>query len=188
MPSKDSPRRGSRRPRPKHGESSRRNHQKKRRSHTRRPGTSSDDTGETRGSHSLSSGALAQLEKENAKRKKHAERDRRRASHRREEPRRNADAEREHLRSRKHKHKKKRVVSGAIMEEGRAKGHNRGWSEDSYEKEELLPRPKKRWNKKRLREFCLSLLMQFGADLASSSPFRCKSCARHHYSGCCCGG
>ncbi|KAK3186211.1 hypothetical protein K4F52_004975 [Lecanicillium sp. MT-2017a] len=44
------------------------------------------------------------------------------------------------------------------MEEGRAKGHNRGWSEDSYEKEELLPRPKKRWNKKRL-------LLLLGASL-----------------------
>ena len=160
MPSKDSPRRGSRRPRPKHGESARRNHQRKRRSHTKRPGTSSDDTGETRGSHSLSPGALAQLEKENAKRKKQAEKERRKASHRREEPRRDPDAERAHLRSRKQqKNKKKRVVSGAIMEEGRAKGHNRGWSEDSYEKEEYLPRPKKRWNKKKLRELTFYFIL-----------------------------
>ncbi len=51
------------------------------------------------------------------------------------------------------------------MEEGRAKGHNRGWSEDSYETEEFLPRPKKKWNKKKLCELnmvfigCNRLLM-----------------------------
>lgn len=35
------------------------------------------------------------------------------------------------------------------MEEGRARGHNRGWSDESYEKDELLPQPKKKWSKKK---------------------------------------
>ncbi|OAA52604.1 glucan 1,3-beta-glucosidase precursor [Beauveria brongniartii RCEF 3172] len=35
------------------------------------------------------------------------------------------------------------------MEEGRARGHQRGWSDESYEKDELLPQPKKGWTKKK---------------------------------------
>ncbi|KAM3557915.1 hypothetical protein MY1884_004256 [Beauveria asiatica] len=35
------------------------------------------------------------------------------------------------------------------MEEGRARGHQRGWSDESYEKDELLPRRKKGWTKKK---------------------------------------
>lgn len=35
------------------------------------------------------------------------------------------------------------------MEEGRARGHNHGWSDESYEKDELLPQPKKKWSKKK---------------------------------------
>ncbi|KAJ4158575.1 uncharacterized protein LMH87_009094 [Akanthomyces muscarius] len=35
------------------------------------------------------------------------------------------------------------------MEEGRARGHHRGWSDESYEKDGLLPQPKKKWTKKK---------------------------------------
>ncbi|EJP65286.1 beta-glucosidase 6 [Beauveria bassiana ARSEF 2860] len=35
------------------------------------------------------------------------------------------------------------------MEEGRARGHQRGWSDESYEKDELLPQPKNGWSKKK---------------------------------------
>ncbi len=35
------------------------------------------------------------------------------------------------------------------MEEGRARGHHRGWSDETYEKEELLPQPNKKWTKKK---------------------------------------
>lgn len=151
MAPQDSPRRSNRRPRPRHGESPRNSPRKhgqsgqKRRSHTRRPATASDDAGEDRGSHSLSSGALAQLNKEHAKRKKTP--DRRRSSYRPVD----RIVEQEHIRPRKKpRHKKKRVVSGAIMEEGRARRHGRHWSDESFEKEEYYHKPPSKWKNKKL--------------------------------------
>lgn len=94
--------------------------------------------------------ALNQLNKENTKRKSRNS-DRRRAPHHRYEDEPDAEAERalERERKRKEKKRKKRVVSGAVMEEGRARGHQRGWSDESYEKDELLPQTKRSWSKKK---------------------------------------
>ncbi|KGQ04923.1 putative glucan 1,3-beta-glucosidase D [Beauveria bassiana D1-5] len=168
MPSRESPRE-ARRSRPRSGDRSRRHQERKRRSHTKRPGTASDDTREsretretretrasrsTKSSQKLSAGALNQLDRENAKRKSRKP-DRRRASHHRREDDYEYEAERAYEKERRRKEKekekkrKKRVVSGAIMEEGRARGHQRGWSDESYEKDELLPQPKKGWSKKK---------------------------------------
>ncbi|KAM3514825.1 hypothetical protein MY11210_001549 [Beauveria gryllotalpidicola] len=103
-----------------------------------------------------SSVALNQLDRENAKRKSRKP-DRRRVSHHRHEDDYEYEVERAYEKERrqkekekeKKKKKKKRVVSGAVMEEGRARGHQRGWSDESYEKDELLPQPKKGWTKKK---------------------------------------
>ncbi|KAJ2970615.1 hypothetical protein NQ176_g8107 [Zarea fungicola] len=167
MPSRDSPR-TARRQRPQGGDQSRRHHERKKRAPTKRPGTASDDTGETResrdtretrhtrdtrgtrSSQKLSSGALDRLNKENTKRKSRNA-DRRRVSHHRYEDVYNREEEQafERERKRREKKKKKRVVSGAVMEEGRARGHIRGWSEESYEKEKLLQQPKPKWSRKK---------------------------------------
>lgn len=151
MATGDSPR-SANRPRNRQGESSRRNQHRKKRAQTRRPGSGSDETNGERSSKSLSSGALDQLNRENAKQKKHAER-RQRGGHAAEY----RNAEQTPLRNpRAHtKHKKKRVVSGAVMEEGRARGgRQRGeWREDSLDKEEFyLPQRRKAKPKKKLCE------------------------------------
>lgn len=144
----ESSRPSNRRQRPRNSESAKRRDQRKKKSHHRRPATASDDTREDAGSHSLSSNALAALNKQHAKQKKHGgDRDRRKPSYRIVE----ADADKDQPRTRKPpKRKKKRVVSGAIMEEGRARGHGRNWSDDSYEKEEYyVNKKKKSWSKKK---------------------------------------
>ncbi|KAK0377747.1 beta-glucosidase 6 [Colletotrichum paranaense] len=62
---------------------------------------------------------------------------------------------------REHKNKKKRVVSGAIMEEGRSRGHLRGggWnsSDHSFEKEYLMEDPPKPVKKRKKLWICLSV-------------------------------
>lgn len=162
----ESSRPSSHRPR----DSSGRNHRhKKRRSQghgTRRPATDSGESREERRSQTLSADALARLNEDNTRRHKkrresNAERprdaERRRA--RREEYRdapkekpkkvkREEDRDLPYEKPRKeHKSKKRRVVSGAVMEEGRSRGHLRGggWSSSghSIEKEYLMDDPPK---------------------------------------------
>lgn len=147
-----------------------RNQHRKKRSRDQRPNTGTD---ESRGdsSHALSSEALAQLERRNQRDKRKAERTRRTSrganyheveqSPRRERERtrdhdrerrreRTADAPREKPQATAKDRKKRRVVSGAIMEEGRARGSGlrggRGeehrWSEQSLDKEDYYHRPK----------------------------------------------
>ncbi|GJC96664.1 betaglucosidase 6 [Colletotrichum higginsianum] len=134
------------------------------------PATESGESRDERRSQTLSADALAALNHENTKRRKRREsrdpeRDAERAAERaerrrarreqqyrdapRERPRR---AEREEDREavyekprRDHKSRKRRVVSGAVMEEGRSRGHLRGggWSSsnNSLEKEYLMDDP-----------------------------------------------
>ncbi|PNY28199.1 glucan 1,3-beta-glucosidase D [Tolypocladium capitatum] len=132
------------------GESSRRNQHRKRRSHTRRPATSEGESRGERGSQSLSTGALAQLNREH-ERHKHTPEGRKRPH--REKHR---GPETTPLKPRKHHHKnkKRRVVSGAMMEEGRVRESGLrgggGWSEDSFEKEDYYHRSRRRKPKKKL--------------------------------------
>lgn len=136
------------------GESSRRNQHRKRRSNTRRPATASDESRDERRSQALSSGALAQLNRDNERRKHKAEKESRRRKHRGEHYQEVDTTPRSTPRKpRKHdKHKKRRVVSGAVMEEGRAgRSGLRGggsWGADDFDKEEFYRRPKKKSRKK----------------------------------------
>ncbi|CAJ0547987.1 Ff.00g047410.m01.CDS01 [Fusarium sp. VM40] len=137
----------------------RKNGQRKRKSESsRRPVPDSEDNRD-RSSRTLSANALADLERENARQKKRSERASRaykgesRKPPRSEEYRKIA-RDRDPDRPRTHgKSKKKRVVSGAIMEEGHSKAHLRGGggSVDTVEQEKDYYRskpPKK--NKKKL--------------------------------------
>ncbi|KAI9151750.1 putative glucan 1,3-beta-glucosidase D [Paramyrothecium foliicola] len=137
--------------RDRHGDSAKRHQNKKRRSKTTRPETSSDDSHSGRRSNALSADALAQLNRDNVRSKHRSERDKR---VRREEYRAAAQHP-DKLPRGKDSRKKRRVVSGAIVEEGRAATGLRGgaWSEDSYEKGDYYQRsaPKKR--KKKLCKF-----------------------------------
>lgn len=114
--------------------------------------TASDESRDERGSHSLSAGALAQLERDNARRKKRPERaarDHRGTYHAAD---RTPIATPEKTRK-QNRGKKRRVVSGAIMEEGRARTGMRGgqmMSEDSYDKEDYYRQPKPKKSKKKL--------------------------------------
>ncbi|KAH7271307.1 hypothetical protein FSOLCH5_004177 [Fusarium solani] len=166
MPESSRPSRSHRpreRDRQRNGQSSRKNgHKKKRSSGSRRPAAGSEEARD-RSSKSLSAGALADLDRENARQKKRSERASRanrdesrrpvRANH--DEPRRrdrDRERDRDPDRPRTHrKGKKRRVVSGAIMEEGRAQTELRGGggSIDSLEKDFYQrERPKK--SKKKL--------------------------------------
>ncbi|KAH7019263.1 glycoside hydrolase superfamily [Ilyonectria destructans] len=155
------PSRGQRpRDRQRNGQSAKKTGNKKKKSQgSRRPPSGSDesrgeDRGESRGesrgegsSKSLSAGALADLNKEHIRQKRRAERAKRAN---RDEYR---DRDRNLERPRKdRKDKKRRVVSGAIMEEGRAsglRGGNNRWSDDSLDKDFYnKERPKK--SKKKL--------------------------------------
>ncbi|WYZ37771.1 hypothetical protein EsH8_II_001277 [Colletotrichum jinshuiense] len=176
----ESSRPSSHRPR----DSSGRNHRhKKRRSQghgTRRPATDSGESREERRSQTLSADALARLNEDNTRRHKkrresNAERprdaERRRA--RREEYRdapkekpkkvkREEDRDLPYEKPRKeHKSKKRRVVSGAVMEEGRSRGHLRGggWSSSghSIEKEYLMDDPPKPVKKRKKLWICLGI-------------------------------
>ncbi|KAJ4263930.1 hypothetical protein NW762_005968 [Fusarium torreyae] len=159
MPSRESSRpshshRPRDRDRDRHGQ--RKNGQRKKRSQTsRRPVSGSEDSRD-RGSRTLSANALADLERENARQKKRSERasrahrDESRKPERRDEQRRR---DREPDKPRTHrKDKKRRVVSGAIMEEGQARTHLRGgWgSVDSVEQEKdfYLSKPPKKSKRK----------------------------------------
>lgn len=166
------PSRGQRpRDRQRNGQSAKKTGNKKKKSQgSRRPPSGSDesrgeDRGESRGesrgegsSKSLSAGALADLNKEHIRQKRRAERAKRAN---RDEYR---DRDRNLERPRKGpKDKKRRVVSGAIMEEGRAsglRGGNNRWSDDSLDKDFYnKERPKK--SKKKLCEW--HALWQWGS-------------------------
>lgn len=171
MARRQSSSRPANRHRERHGESSGRYKDRKRRSQAQRPGTSSD---ESRGSHSLSADALARLERENARQKRRAGRTKKAkgANYREvdQEPRRERARERTRDRERdrdedrgrerpkdKDRKKKRRVVSGAVMEEGRAKSGLRGgqnnewrWSDQSFEKEDYYHRPRPKKSRKKL--------------------------------------
>ncbi|KAG9251456.1 glycoside hydrolase superfamily [Emericellopsis atlantica] len=166
-------------------ESTNRDRQRKKRSRDPRPETSS---GESRGSGPLSAEALARLERQNAREKRREGRTRkadrvdyheveqeprRERAHRRERSERpkertrdrsrnhgyDEERERELERPKAKKGKKKRVVSGAIMEEGKARpalrgGRNEEWrsSEQSFEKQDYYHRPSKKKKKKKLKK------------------------------------
>ncbi|KAG5933514.1 hypothetical protein E4U60_004428 [Claviceps pazoutovae] len=135
------------RQRPGATEPSTRQHRKKRSTMRKSDPTSnseeSRDEGRSRGSSShktLSSGALAQLNRENERRKQRADRERRRQRRGGYEEVDGAPRVAAPIYSRKHAPtKKRRVVSGAIMEEGRARTSGlRGggsWGEDEFERE-----------------------------------------------------
>ncbi|KAF5657817.1 glucan 1,3-beta-glucosidase [Fusarium heterosporum] len=137
----------------------RKNGQRKRKSQSSRRPVSESEDNRDRKSRTLSANALADLERENARQKKRSERASRAYrdesrkpgrsdDHRRRERDRDPDKPRTHG-----KNKKRRVVSGAVMEEGQAKTHIRGgWgSVDSVEQEKdfYLNKPPKK-NKKKL--------------------------------------
>lgn len=145
------------------GQSSRKDQHRKRRS--QRPAPESSESRAERSSAALSAGALAQLDREYQRQKRRSERSERAERRERvERPersrRRNRDephaVEREHVveKPRKqHNGKKKRVVSGAILEEGRARSGlrgGRGGSEDSFEKEDYYAEAKPKKSRKKL--------------------------------------
>lgn len=165
------------------GESATRNQHRKKKSATRRPDTGrSDESREAKPSQKLSIGALAQLNQQSTRPKKRPERpkpDRPRAERQEREAQRpnlaerlrpektkrvnrdeyrevqdrSPDKPRRHERETK---RKKRVVSGAIMEEGRARMGLRGGgasSQESNEKEDYYQRPKKKQPKRKLCRF-----------------------------------
>ncbi|KAF4868804.1 putative glucan 1,3-beta-glucosidase D [Colletotrichum siamense] len=194
----ESSRPSSHRPR----DSSGRKHQhKKRRSQDQRSRRPATDSGESRGSQTLSADALAQLNQENTRRPKRrgsdarprdperdAERERLRRERRERRARRaaaeSADAPREkdpprerprrvqkeeyrdlpYEKPRKDRHKKKRVVSGAILEEGRGSRGLRGggWSStdsNSLEKERLVDDPPGPIKKRKKLWICLGVCL-----------------------------
>ncbi|KAK7420296.1 hypothetical protein QQZ08_010496 [Neonectria magnoliae] len=134
------------RERARNGHTSKKTGHKKKKPRTRRPVSGSEDSRAAGSSKTLSAGALAELERANAREKKRAERAKR--------PSRDEYRDREPERPRKHrKPAKRRVVSGAVMEEGRASGLRGGinrWSDDSldkdfYEKQRPKKSKKKLW-------------------------------------------
>ncbi|KAF4981833.1 hypothetical protein FDECE_17624 [Fusarium decemcellulare] len=161
MPPRESSRPSHRpreRDRQRNGQSSRKNANRKKKSQaSRRPASGSEDSRD-RGSKTLSAGALADLDRENARQKKRSERASRgtRDGSRRpervirdEQRRRDRDPDKPRAHR---KEKKRRVVSGAIMEEGRAKTELRGgWgSIDSMEEKDFYHRQKPKKSKKKL--------------------------------------
>lgn len=157
--------RESGRPSRKSRDAERRRHEKRKSSH-RKNHSSSEDADSSGRSHALSANALAQLNRENARRSTQARRESDlRAQERRErrakrakrdrdddrEVRRPADARDERHRKRR----KQRVVSGAILEEGRGVSGIRGGtggSYDSLEKEDFPPWPDP--SKKKRKRLC----------------------------------
>ncbi|KAF4974341.1 hypothetical protein FZEAL_8739 [Fusarium zealandicum] len=146
------------RERQRNGQTSRKNgHRKKRSQGTRRPASGSEDSRD-QSSKTLSAGALAYLEKENARRKKRSERASRALrdeSRRPDRPSRDEHRRRDRDPERPRAHRKenkRRVVSGAIMEEGRAKSGLRGggWSMDSLEEKDFYQRERPKKSKKKL--------------------------------------
>ncbi|OAA51888.1 exo-beta-1,3-glucanase [Metarhizium rileyi] len=144
------------------GESSKRHQHRRKRPAAGRPGATSkaeerrEEKRHRRASSSqnLSAGALAQLDREHDRRKRKTDKDRRK--HQRGEyqevgttPRSTPQKPRK-----PHKSKKRRVVSGAVMEEGRAgRSGLRGggsWGEDEFDKEELYRRRRREKPKKKL--------------------------------------
>lgn len=121
-----------------------------------------DESQAERSTHTLSTDALARYNREQERKKRRAER----AARRGEGPvipERAKRASRDGYRSEDHhierpkkhaKSKKRRVVSGAVMEEGMARSGIRGggsFSDDGYEKEDFYREPrKKKKNKKKL--------------------------------------
>jgi glucan 1,3-beta-glucosidase len=149
--------------RQRRGETSRKNqHRKKKSQSSRRPLTASDDSRDDTASHALSADALAQLNRHHAKSKNkpptRPERTKKVGRNEYRELRRQAEREHEEQRPRRKADgaKKRRVVSGAIMEEGRVRRSGlRGggqWSEDSYEKDFYDSRKPKKKSKKK---FCM---------------------------------
>lgn len=152
------------------GTASRKNgHRKKKSSQgSRRPVSGGEESRGDRSSKSLSAGALDQLNQSNERDRRRAERAARAAERtqraeraerveraRRSRPSNNEyrDSEEETPRK-KTKDRKRRVVSGAIVEEGRAsglRGGNNRWSDDSLgEKDFYQPRKTKTGKKKKL--------------------------------------
>ncbi|KAF5021062.1 hypothetical protein F66182_6895 [Fusarium sp. NRRL 66182] len=159
MPPRESSRPShSQRPRDRDRERRKNGQRKKRSQGSRRPASGTEE-GRDRSSRTLSADALADLERDNARHKKRSERanrahrDESRRPERRDEHRRR-DRDRDPDRPRtQHKGKKRRVVSGAIMEEGQSRAHLRGGggSVDSMEQEKDFyhAKPPKK-NKKKL--------------------------------------
>lgn len=149
-------------PRARHrhgGEASKRDQHRKRKTHTRRPTASTDESRGEESSQGLSAGALAQLNRANARQKPRGEQRKRTPRQAIPEPDTRAPKTRKHQhvdqRKSTKKGKKRRVVSGAVMEEGRVgrqglRGGG-GWSEGSLEKEGLYQRPRKK-SRRRLCE------------------------------------
>jgi glucan 1,3-beta-glucosidase len=137
--------------------------------------SASDESREgDRSSQALSAGALAQLNRDNhkrsrggggvspAKKKTRPERTKKVAREDYRELTRDAERERHdrHREKRRGDGKKRRVVSGAVMEEGRVRNGLRGgghWSEDSLEKDYYNTKAPKKRSKKRLCGFILLL-------------------------------
>lgn len=150
------------RPSRRHHDSGTRRHKKRKSSHRKHASTSEEaDSG--RRSHSLSADALAQLNRDNARRSSHTRRvselrplrepERKPKRAHRDKEARGSPGDREERHRAK---RKRRVVSGAILEEGRGShglrgGH--GYSYDSLEKDDHYgwPEPKKN-KRKRLCE------------------------------------
>ncbi|KAK2591491.1 hypothetical protein QQS21_010811 [Conoideocrella luteorostrata] len=156
------PDRHRRRHQPGDGEAKRNQH-RKRRSTTRRPGTSSNseesrEEPRSRGSSqkTLSSGALAQLNRENERRKQRSEKERRKRQRGEYQEVDVTPRSTPQKPKKQHKSKKRRIVSGAIMEEGRAgRSGLRGggsWGEDDLDKEEYYRRSRDKKPKKKKKK------------------------------------
>ena len=157
------PKRASRPPahrsRHRNAESSRKKQQRKSSSkpqHHRRPATSSDESRDEGRSRHLSANALADLNRENGRQRPRADRPRRPArAEYREARQQTPDSPRQTPRTKK----KRRVVSGAVMEEGRVRSGLRGghgeWSEESWDKADYYARPprRKKSSKKKLCQY-----------------------------------
>jgi hypothetical protein len=199
MTSGESPRRADRHRR-RNEQSSRRDAHRKKKSRSRRPGTSSDESREERRSHGLSAGALDQLNRENAKPKKKTERPKKtgREDYHEvdQEPRRTRDRNKDRQKERNRDKRKQRVVSGAMMEEGRINSGLRGgrgadrpdewrWSEQSYEKEDYYRQIRPKKSRKRLCKESESVEPM--TLTLSSRDYSWLRCCRHHHHHCCSG-
>ena len=160
------------RPSQRHRDSAAKRHHHKRRKSSSRPHRSTDESRSGAGGQSLSIDALARLNEANNRqnstrdRVKELQKEREQWEAREKRRKRESRTRRVHgeeyhevgrveEKPRRHrKEAKRRVVSGAYLEEGRSRhlGGIRGGgsSYDSVEKEDLYHKPKPRWNKKRL--------------------------------------
>lgn len=178
------PRESERARRERTAASSRRNHHRKKRSRATRPTSSSEESGSARRSNALSADALAQLNRDNVRHQRKPERAKRVRREEYRETIQNPDREHRH-----DKRKKKRVVSGAIVEEGRARPGLRGggWSDEGYEKEDFYQKPTP---KRRRKKYCTYLLgdhvdvLTNGFLLRDHWRHRDSSNHCHHCGGC----